>query len=154
MRRDYSSWIPVGLWMGFIFVMSTDLASASHTSRLLDPFLHWVKPTLSDEAADLIHLLVRKSAHLSEYAVLAILVRRALVKSLLVFPREWSWRPAGLAWLSASLYAATDEFHQSFVATRTPAAGDVVIDSIGAALGLGLLYLWLNPPRFRVGYSR
>ena len=85
---------------------------------------------------------IRKAAHVTEYAILAMLASRALrrgrtptdsVPSLLgTFPRAWG---------IAASYAALDEFHQTFVPTRTGCWQDVVIDSTGAALGLVLLWL-------------
>jgi VanZ family protein len=48
----------------------------------------------------------------------------------------------GAAWLIAALYGLTDEFHQAFVPTRTPSAGDLVADAAGAALALGAVWAW------------
>jgi VanZ family protein len=77
-------------------------------------------------------LIAKKAAHLAEYAVLAILILRALVPA-----RSKAGRGALLtAWALAVLYAVTDEIHQSFVPGRTAAALDVLIDGLGAMLGL------------------
>lgn len=139
MQQRYRPWVPVLLWMGFIFVMSTDAGSANQTSRVIEPLLRWVKPDISIDAIALVHLLVRKCGHLSEYAVLALLVLRALMHPASLRSCSWSWRAAGVAWLMASAYALSDEFHQAFVATRTASPGDVLIDSAGALLGLAVL---------------
>jgi VanZ family protein len=72
----------------------------------------------------------RKLAHLAEYALLAILWWRALRT------RTSSRRAALGALLIASLYAASDEYHQSFVEGRSGDALDWAIDSFGAAVGL------------------
>jgi VanZ family protein len=125
--------------MGFIFVMSTDMASASHTSRIIEPLLRMIHPDITPAGIDLGHLIVRKCGHLTEYAVLAILARRALAKS--AGRPGWSWVIAGGAWAIAAGYAVTDEFHQAFVASRTSSPGDVLIDSLGAAAGLATLFL-------------
>lgn len=131
--------------MGVIFFMSTDTGSAAHTSRFLGPLLHWLKPDLTREQFETAQLCVRKAGHLSEYALLAVL----LVRALLASGREGPSVPltAALAWSGAVLYAASDEWHQSFVPSRTASAGDVLIDAIGALLGLGLFFAWRN---FRV----
>lgn len=87
-----------------------------------------------------IHLVIRKCAHLTEYAILALLVWRALHQSKNNLP-TWSWPKVGCTLLVVFLYAASDEYHQSFVPTRTAQFSDVVIDISGAAIGL--LALWL-----------
>jgi VanZ family protein len=142
MLRASLHWLPVALWMGFIFVMSSDVGSAAHTSLILEPLILWIKPTASPEDIERVHLLVRKSAHLSEYAVLALLILRAHRLSLRPAASRWSWPRAGVALLMAAAYAATDEWHQSFVPSRTADLNDVLIDSSGAFIGLMLRFLW------------
>jgi VanZ family protein len=85
--------------------------------------------------------LARKGVHLSVYAVFAILVWRAWRKPAWRDPRPWSWRHAGIGLLGAALYAASDEFHQTFVPNREGCVRDVLIDTCGAAAGLFLLWL-------------
>ena len=68
-------------------------------------------------------LVLRKLAHLTEYAILGALLLRALA------------RP-GLAILVGGLYAASDEFHQHFVRGRHAAWYDVVIDTVGLTIGV------------------
>jgi len=79
-------------------------------------------------------VLMRKCAHVTEYAVLALLLWRALrsipilrAKMLMVFVAVV---------LGCALFAATDEFHQTFVKSRTPSIRDVFLDVGGALLGL------------------
>lgn len=117
--------------MIFIFIGSTDLLSAEHTSRFIGPFLHWFAPNFSDATIGTVQLVVRKCGHLTEYAVLAVLLYRAL-------------RRFAPALIVAAIYAAFDEFHQSFVASRTASAWDVAIDCFGAFLGLCLWRLFRN----------
>jgi VanZ family protein len=130
------AWLPVLLWMGFIFVMSTDAGSSVHTSSVLEPVVQWINPTISQEQFDFVHFLVRKSAHLTEYAVLAILILRALRSSLLSNLGRWSMRAAGVTLLASAAYATTDEFHQSFVMGRTASMHDVLVDSCGALVAI------------------
>jgi len=128
-------WLPVLAWMVFIFIGSTDLLSAEHTSRFIGPFLRWLAPDVSDATIASIQLIVRKCAHLTEYAILAALFYRAL--------RLHRTRVLGAAFVFAGLYAALDEFHQSFVASRTGTAYDVMIDCAGAMIGL-VIYRLIN----------
>src|SRR5438093_4581488 len=76
--RFLKHWLPVLVWIAVIFVGSSDLMSAEHTSRFLGPFLRWLKPDVTADAIAKVQLFVRKVAHLTEYAILAILLWRAL----------------------------------------------------------------------------
>jgi len=133
-KRLLKNWLPVFIWLGVIFVASTDLMSAEHTSRFIVPFLRWLKPDISPEALASIHFIVRKCAHLGEYAVLALLLLRAAIfmtnlkRSLAILFVS--------VWVACLFVAATDEFHQTFVASRGASARDIMIDSGGAILGL------------------
>lgn len=138
--RHFKLWLPVLLWMGVIFFMSTDTGSAAHTSRFLGPLLHWLKPDLTRAQFETVQFFVRKAGHLTEYALLAILLARAFFASWAAMLR----RPvtAALVLGIAVMYAASDEWHQSFVPSRTASAGDVAIDAVGALIGLGLFFAW------------
>ena len=70
--------MPAILWMTIIFLGSTDMLSAEHTSRFLVPFLRWINPQISLAALNAIQVGVRKVGHLTEYAILAVLLWRAL----------------------------------------------------------------------------
>ena len=119
--------------MIFIFFGSTDLLSAEHTSRFIGPFLRWFAPDISTATVASIQLLVRKCAHLTEYAILAALLYRAFRQG-----RNDFWRAAIFALVVAALCASLDEFHQSFIPTRTGTAWDVMIDACGAVIGLAI----------------
>jgi VanZ family protein len=132
--RFVKYWLPLLLWLGVIFLGSTDLMSAEHTSRFIVPFLRWLKPDISPETLASIHFIVRKCAHVGEYAVLALLLLRAAIfmtnlkRSLAVLHVS--------VWVACLFVAAADEFHQTFVASRGALIGDIMIDSGGAILGL------------------
>ena len=86
-----------------------------------------------------IELPVRKLAHKTEYCILAICISFPLyVYGLRGF---WLFIFAGLFCVA---FACTDEFHQSFVAGRSPAKTDVVIDSLGALIGIVLVQLFCH----------
>lgn len=134
------AWMPALLWMMVIFVGSTDLLSSQQTSRFLGPFLRWIIPGISDESIRAAQFVVRKCGHLAEYAFLAVLFHRAL--SLTLRTRLWNWRTAIWAFALAAGYAITDEIHQGLVATRYGSGIDVLIDSVGAAIGLAAVWAW------------
>jgi VanZ family protein len=133
-RRFLKNWLPVIVWVGVIFLGSTDLMSAEHTSRFIIPFLRWLKPDISTETLASIHFIVRKCTHVGEYAILALLLLRA---ATLITNSKRSIPILYLSVLGVSLIvAATDEFHQTFVASRGASVQDIMIDSSGAVLGL------------------
>ncbi len=143
--KHLKPWIPAVAWMLLIFAASTDLMSAEHTSRFIGPLLHWLRPNISPATVAAVQLLVRKVAHLTEYAVLAILLRRAFQMSR----DRGSWRRPAVALLVCGCYACLDEFHQSFVPSRTASAVDVLIDTCGAVAGLLAYELFLRSRRRR-----
>jgi VanZ family protein len=142
MLRAHKHWLPVILWMGFIFAMSTDLGAAENTSRFIEPLLRWLMPHSPPETIAFAHFLIRKCGHLSEYAVLALLLRRAAGITLRPSGPGGILRVAGIAQLATTVYAATDELHQCFVPGRTPSLGDVAIDATGAFVALAVVTFW------------
>lgn len=78
-----------------------------------------------------VEFFIRKGARLFEYAVLGILLYRAVQTSGISRGRVLT-----LSLLLSFLYASSDEWHQSFTMNRTPLFTDVLIDSVGAFFGL------------------
>jgi VanZ family protein len=114
-------WLPVVLWGVVIFMMSTSTFSALNTSKIIEPVLAWFFPLASKETLTVVHALVRKSAHFTEYGVLFWLLLRGPMVG----------RPY-LALSVCVIYALLDEGHQIFVDGRTPSFYDVALDSTGA----------------------
>ena len=139
MRSFFKYWLPVFAWLGIMFVGSTGLLSAEQTSRFFVPFLRWLKPDISAEALAQIHFVVRKLGHIFEYVLLAMLLWRAL--------RDGTNLRIGMSfvfaavWLTCGVFAVSDEFHQSFMPSRTAASSDVLIDICGATIGLAICLL-------------
>lgn len=113
--------------------------SSSQTSPFLNSLFGWLLPTASVDELKQLLFATRKSAHAAEYALLAVLIYRALQLSSPEDVQKRTWTLTLFAWLLAILYAASDEWYQSFVPSRTAALGDVLIDSTGAASGLFVL---------------
>jgi VanZ family protein len=120
--------------MILIFGGSTDVLSAQHTSRFLEPFLRWLNPDISHATIETIQLVIRKLAHTTEYAILAALLWRAFRGGTNL--RLQMSRLFLIVWLICALFAASDEVHQLFVPSRMAAFGDVLIDMVGAFVGL------------------
>jgi VanZ family protein len=103
--RVFSAWLPIVAWAGLIFTLSSI-------------------PDLGTGLGDW-DLVLRKLAHAAEFAVLGVLLLRALE------------RPAA-AFLLGTAYAVSDEIHQAFVPGRLGSPLDVVIDAAGVAVGIAL----------------
>jgi len=134
MKSFLKYWLPLLVWLGVIFLGSTSLMSAEHTSRLIVPILLWLKPGMSPKTIWIILVIMRKCAHVSEYAILALLLWRALRSGPTLRTKLPTLFSAVL--LACAVFAASDEFHQSFVKSRTPSVGDVLLDVVGALFGL------------------
>jgi VanZ family protein len=116
--RLVTVWLPVVAWAVLIFAISS-------IPNLGTGLGGW-------------DLVLRKAAHLTEYAVLGALLERALSSAAV------SQRLA-TAWTLGTAYAATDELHQHFVSGRHASVVDLVIDSVGVAAGVAAV--WLASPR-------
>jgi len=127
--------------MVVIFSASADSASHDHTSRLFEPLMRWLFPWLAQARIEDLHYLFRKCAHLTEFSILALLLWQAIRRTHSTVNRQWRWSQAGLALAIVLLYAASDEIHQMFVPGRTGQISDVMVDTAGGAIGLGLLWL-------------
>jgi VanZ family protein len=137
---------PVVIWAAAIFIFSSGIFSGSNTSTIVWPLIQWLFPAISDSALALIHGLIRKASHFVEYAVLALLAARALRTSSREFLSS-HWFAVSLTFVA--VYALSDEFHQSFVSTRTASIYDSLIDTAG-----GLVALILVRARSRVRTGR
>jgi VanZ family protein len=114
-------WLPPLAWMGIIYYLSA-------------------QSTLPGPPQPLLDTLLKKSAHFWVYAGLAFWWWRALGSARRSSPERLpNGAVLALAFILTVLYAASDEFHQSFTPGRHPSPWDVLIDSAGAAAALGLL---------------
>lgn len=145
MKLFVRRWLPLLCWLLVIFGASADSKSEQHSSRLIEPFLRWFMPDISAQGVERARWAARKGAHLTEYAILAVLWWNVLRPRRPTF--EWSSRVAIWAFVLCVVYAASDEYHQCFVKDRGPAVTDVLIDATGAALGLSIVRLLLSRRR-------
>lgn len=145
--RFVKYFLPVMLWMALIFGGSTNLGAPRNTSRIIGPILRWLNPNVTEETIGKIQFAIRKSGHATEYAILALLVWRALRRRRPVPSTGWSWSDSRRAILISAFYAATDEFHQSFVASREASVWDVLLDTTGATIAIFLF--WRIGRRFK-----
>ncbi|MDT4895604.1 MAG: hypothetical protein QOH25_681 [Acidobacteriota bacterium] len=145
-RRRIWRYAPLVFWMGFIFFASTAEFSADNTSRIIGPLLRWLFPNISEEQLTLAHSITRKVAHFAEYALLAWLAARAFsTSSRQALSRRWFL----ISLLLVVVYSLSDEYHQSFVPSRTGSIYDSLIDISGGLTMLLLYALWRRRTRIR-----
>lgn len=113
MKRLITHWLPVLLWAALIYMLSSIPSLASGFEQMWD-------------------LVLRKAAHVTEYAILGLLLRHAL---------QSTSHATYLAVSLGVLYAGSDEVHQMFVAGRTSSPIDVAIDAFGVLLGAGFFHI-------------
>jgi len=125
--------------MTAIFIVSSDLGSADHTrpvlASLVRRFLPWLAERMTPSMIDVTDFVIRKVAHVTEYTILCLFVNRSVGVSAKSSTRQRLIPPA-----ITSVYALSDEYHQSFVPSRGATYTDVMWDSLGAVLGTFILY--------------
>ncbi len=142
-------WIAAILWLIVIAIESTDFASAHNTGRLLYPLFHFLFG-LSYAAFEPIHFYLRKGGHVFGYGLLSILLFRAWRETMpRVSVARWAFRWANLAVLGTALVASLDEWHQSYIPSRTGRWQDVVLDTCAGIAAQILLLLWAMLRRSR-----
>ena len=112
MKNIFKFWLPLLAWCSLIFILSSI-------------------PNLKTDLGGW-DLILRKIAHITEYAILYLLTLRAFDNT---GPQQHGRKTILAAFIFAVLYACSDEFHQSFVPGRGPSVIDVGIDSIGVTAG-------------------
>lgn len=135
---------PLAVWLAAIFFASTNELSGSNTTLVIEPVLRWFFPHITSQSINTVHLLVRKAAHFTEYAILALLAVRAFSTSSHGWLRN-RWFVAALGVIT--LYALSDEYHQSFVPSRTASIYDSLVDIAGGLTVLLVIALWKSARR-------
>jgi VanZ family protein len=129
------AWFWVTVCVMAILAMSGDAFSGMHTGRFLRPLLRWLVPDITNRQIVELHFAIRKAAHLTEYAVLAMLSLRALRLTIDVS----LLRIVGLSLAIVLAVAGVDELRQANLAARTGSLGDVVVNLVGGSIGVLLV---------------
>jgi VanZ family protein len=135
------SWIAAILWLIVIVIESTTYLSAHNTSRFLYPLLHFIFG-VNHARFEAWHEYIRKGGHVVGYAMLSILLFRAWRDTLPATGNpKWTLRWSNIALLGTLMVASVDEWHQSYLPSRTGRWQDVVLDSGAAIAAQVLLFL-------------
>jgi VanZ family protein len=138
------AWIALILWLIVIAIESSALLSSHNTSRLLYPLLHFLFG-LNPFQFEHWHVYIRKGGHVFGYGLLSILLFRAWRATLPVADSlRWTFRWANIAVLGTALVASLDEWHQSFIPSRTGTPRDVLLDTCAGIGAQILVLLWVR----------
>ena len=110
----------------------------AETSRIIGPLLHFLFPSASEDTIQLVHFYIRKTAHVTEYGILALLTCRGLGLSA---GRIWRKYRFLLPIVLVAVIASIDEFNQSFEPSRTSSPYDVLLDISGGAAVMFVLWM-------------
>lgn len=147
-RHILKLWIAAGLWLVIIAIESTTYLSSEYTSRILYPILHFLLG-LDWKRFLTWHFYIRKTGHFVGYFILSVLLFRAW-KATLSLPALWALRWAGTALFMSALVASMDEWHQTYLPSRTGAISDVALDSTAALAAQIAIFLFLRSKRAKM----
>ena len=131
-----SYWSPAIFVAILISVFSTQYFAAERTGGVILPVLHWLFPWATGRMLHLLHSGIRKAAHVTEFGIFSITVFRGIRAGRSGWKFSWAFTTLVIA----VLYAALDEWHQSFVLLRHATPRDVAIDAFGALLAQCLVW--------------
>jgi VanZ family protein len=121
-NQDFISWAPVVIWLAVLWFFSSSLFTSVNTGSAIAHILRWIfDGHLPHATFRLINIVIRKTGHFGNYAVLFLLMIRGPMRQ----------RPYAALMLCV-MAAAVDETHQVFVPGRTATPYDVALDSTGA----------------------
>lgn len=139
----FRAWLPTFLWLCVIAVESTDWLSSHHTGSILYPIFHYLFG-MTPEQFEPIHAITRKTGHVVGYGTLSLLAFRSFRLSSRALRARWTMAWARNAVLLAAIVASLDEWHQTFIPSRTGTIKDVFLDTAAALAAQLLVYLFLR----------
>jgi VanZ family protein len=128
--------------MVVIAIESTSYLSSDQTSRFLYPILHYLIG-LDWKRFIVWHHYIRKTGHFVGYFILSTLLFRAW-KATLSLAAAWALRWSAIAFFMSAVVASLDEWHQTYIPSRTGAVSDVLLDSSAALTAQIVIYLFLR----------
>jgi len=140
------AWWPAAVWVGLIAFESTDFFSSGNTGSMLYTLLTRLFGDINLYHFLIFHHLLRKTGHCVGYGMLSLLLLRGW-RATLDHQNVQLGRTAVFSWLGTVFVAAMDEWHQSFIPSRTGTWRDVVLDSSAGAVFLLVAYFWLRQPQ-------
>ena len=139
------AWWPAAVWVCLIAFESTDFFSSEHTGSMLYTLLTRLFGPIDYYKFDIFHHYLRKTGHFVGYGMLSLLLFRGWRATFGRVP-ELLLRVALLSWLGTATVAGLDEWHQTYIPSRTGTIWDVLLDSVAGVAFLVVAYLWLRRP--------
>lgn len=137
-RERLRYWLPAIFMAILISLFSTHYFGSEQTGRVIFPILRWLFPSASHHTLHLMHVGIRKAAHVTEFGIFSTAVFHGVRAERYGWKLEW----AVITLLIAVSYAGLDEWHQSFVPLRQARFRDVLIDASGAVLAQVLVWAY------------
>jgi VanZ family protein len=139
----WRAWWPAIVWIGFISIESTDMLSSDHTGSFLYTLLARFYSHVNLYDVLIFNHYLRKTGHVLGYGMLSLLLLRGW-RATLDPARAWLGRVTLLSWLGTVFVASMDEWHQSYIPSRTGTWRDVVLDSTAGIIFLLVAVFWLK----------
>ena len=138
----FRAWWPGTVWIGLISIESTDMFSSQNTGNMLYGLLTRIFGPIDLYDFLIFHHYLRKTGHVIGYGMLALLLLRGW-RATLGYSRDLLMRTSIFSWIGTAFVASMDEWHQSFIPSRTGTVHDVILDSIAGLVFLLIAYFWL-----------
>jgi VanZ family protein len=135
------AWWPALVWIVIITFESTDVFSSEHTGSMLYALLTNLFGDINFHKFLVFHHYLRKTGHVLGYGMLGLLLLRGW-RATLDQNHLQSGRTMLLAWLGVVFVACMDEWHQSYIPSRTGTWRDAVLDSTAGLAALMFAYFW------------
>jgi VanZ family protein len=137
------AWWPAAVWIGLISIESTDMFSSRNTGSMLYALVTRIFGPIDLYDFLVFHFYLRKTGHVVGYGMLALLLLRGW-RATLGYSRDLLMRASILSWIGTAFVASMDEWHQSFIPSRTGTVRDVILDSIAGLVFLFIGYIHLR----------
>jgi VanZ family protein len=129
-KRIVIDWLPVAIWAVVILHAAGPAFDGNHTGSVIERIFAAIGLPLSITAGEVVNTIIRKLAHLTEYAILGTLAFRAVRSERGGWMLAWSVAAVAIA----TAVATSDELLQSLTPTRTATPADVLLDATGATI--------------------
>jgi len=142
-KRIVKAWVPSAICLAIIVVESSDLGSYYYTGQILYPLFHFLF-NMDPLRFATWHMLLRKTGHFVGYFTVSAFLFRSWRATFPRLATRWCLQWATLAWSSTCLVAMLDEWHQTFLPSRTGTFHDVLLDSTAALTTQMAIYVILE----------
>jgi VanZ family protein len=137
------AWWPAAVWIVLITFESTDFFSSQNTGSMLYSLLTRLFGNIDFYNLLVFHHYLRKTGHVVGYGMLSLLLLRGW-RATFGQTAALLGRTTLLSWLGTAFVASMDEWHQSYIPSRTGTWRDAVLDSTAGLVFLLAAYFWLR----------